>query len=240
MKKLSKILTVAASIALWVIILIAALFAFTTLATRKTDSVANIAGYTPMVVKTESMAPTFNAGDLIIIKTCDTSKLQVGDSITFHTIIMNEYALNTHRIQDIVDMGSARSYTTKGDNNAVADTHIISDGDIVGKYQFRIPGMGKVMDFLSSSTGFLIVIVLPMLAFFIYQIYHLVVVGINLKKAIALEAAQEAAQAVDDSASAKMAEAEAALAEARRMKAEAEEQMRKLQESKKESTEEDN
>ena len=96
------------------------------------------------------------------------------------------------------------------------------------------------MDFLSSSTGFLIVIVLPMLAFFIYQIYHLVVVGINLKKAIALEAAQEAAQAVDDSASAKMAEAEAALAEARRMKAEAEEQMRKLQESKKESTEEDN
>lgn len=240
MKKLSKILTVAASIALWAIILVAALFAFTTLATRKVDSVANIAGFTPMVVKTESMAPTFNAGDLIIIKTCDTSKLEVGDIITFHTIIMNEYALNTHRIAAITEAGDVRNYTTKGDNNSIADTHIISDGDIVGKYQFRIPGMGKVMDFLSSSTGFLIVIVLPMLAFFIYQIYHLVVVGINLKKAIALEAAQEAAQAADDTASAKMAEAEAALAEARRMKAEAEEQMRKLQESKKESTEEDN
>ena len=239
MKKLSKILTVAASIVLWAIILIAALFAFTTLATRKVDSVANIAGYTPMIVKTESMAPTFQAGDLIIIRTCDTSKLKEGDIITFHTIIMNEYALNTHRIQTITQSGDARSYITKGDNNAVADTHIISDGDIVGKYQFRIPMMGKVMDFLSSSTGFFLVIVLPMLAFFIYQIYHLVIVSINLKKAIALEAAQEAAAAADDSASAKLAEAEAALEEARRIKAEAEAQMRKLRESTKESTEEE-
>ena len=76
-----------------------------------------------------------------------------------------------------------RSFTTKGDNNDVADTHIISDGDIVGKYLFALPQMGKVMDFLSSSMGFLIVIVLPMLLFFIYQVYHLIVVGMNLKRA---------------------------------------------------------
>ena len=240
MKTVKKAAEILFSVVLWAVILMAALFTFTTLATRNNNQVASVAGFTPLSVASDSMSPTFRAGDLIFIRKCEPASLKVGDIITFHAIINNEYALNTHRIAEIQEQNGARCYTTKGDNNAIADTHIISDGDIVGKYQFRIPGMGKVMDFLSSSTGFLIVIVLPMLAFFIYQIYHLVVVGINLKKAIALEAAQEAAQAVDDSASAKMAEAEAALAEARRMKAEAEEQMRKLQESKKESTEEDN
>lgn len=138
-----------------------------------------------MTVQSDSMSPTFDQGDLIVVKTCDTSKLQVGDIVTFHTIIENQYALNTHRIESIDELNGMRSFTTKGDNNDVADTHIISDGDIVGQYVFKIPGMGKVMDFLSSTWGFLIVIVLPMLPFFIYQVYHLVIVGMNLKRAMA-------------------------------------------------------
>ena len=126
-----------------------------------------------------------------------------------------------------------RSFTTKGDNNDVADTHIISDGDIVGKYVFVLPQMGKVMDFLSSSMGFLIVIVLPMLLFFIYQVYHLIVVGMNLKRAMAEEDRLAAAAAIvdaegkgatvtADNAAEQLAQAEAKLEEARRLKAEAE------------------
>ena len=99
MKALKKGVTVIVSIVLWGVILLAALFAFTTLATRDNANVSSLAGYTPMVVKTESMAPTFYSGDLIFIKKCDTSKLTEGDIICFHTIINNEYALNTHRIE---------------------------------------------------------------------------------------------------------------------------------------------
>ena len=160
------------------------MYAFTTLATKDDGSVSNLGGFTPMTVQSDSMSPTFDQGDLIVIKTCDTSKLQVGDIVTFHTIIDNQYALNTHRIESIDALNGMRSFTTKGDNIDVADTHIISDGDIVGQYVFKIPGMGKVMDFLSSTWGFLIVIVLPMLLFFIYQVYHLVIVGMNLKRAM--------------------------------------------------------
>lgn len=54
------------------IILVAALYAFTTMATRDNQNVSNIMGYTPLVVKSDSMAPTFRAGDLIFIKKCDT------------------------------------------------------------------------------------------------------------------------------------------------------------------------
>lgn len=211
------------------------MYAFTTLATKDDGSVSNLGGFTPMTVQSDSMSPTFDQGDLIVIKTCDTSKLQVGDIVTFHTIIDNQYALNTHRIESIDELNGMRSFTTKSDNNDVADTHIISDGDIVGQYVFKIPGMGKVMDFLSSAWGFLIVIVLPMLLFFIYQVYHLVIVGMNLKRAMAEEDRMARAAAIVDGegsdaeagsdverAEAARADAEAKLAEARRLKAEAE------------------
>jgi signal peptidase len=239
MKILKQTLTIIASIVLWLIILLAALYAFTTLATRDNSSVANLAGYTPMVVQSESMAPTFNAGDLIFIKTCDPEKLQEGDIITFHTIIENEYALNTHRIESILDNDGVRSYVTKGDNNEISDTHIIADGDIVGKYIGKLSGVGKLMDILSSSMGFLIIIVLPMLLFFIYQVYHLIMVSIKLKKAIAAEAAVEQAEKQaqeQDEIEKTRAEAEAALAEAKRLKAEAEAALAEAEKVKEEGT----
>jgi signal peptidase len=170
-----------------------------------------------MIVQTNSMSPTFDAGDLILVKKCDVSALKEQDIVTFHTIINNEYALNTHRIIEIQDSDGIRSYTTKGDNNDIADTHIIADGDIVGKYVGRIPKMGSVMNILSSSTGFLVIIVLPMLLFFIYQVYHLIMVSINLKKAIAAEAAAEQAGKDEE-----LERVRQELEEAKRLKAEAE------------------
>lgn len=241
MQTVKKVASVALSVVMWVIILVAALYAFTTLATRDEKTVANIAGFTPLSVQSNSMSPTFDEGDLIFIQTCDASTLQEGDVITFHTIIDNKYALNTHRIDSIAESMGARSYTTKGDNNDVTDTHIISDVDIVGKYVGRLPGVGRLMNFLSSSTGFLVVIVIPMLLFFIYQVYHLIIVGMNLKRAMAAEEFQQRAEAIvaaegaagagADAAAATVdpadaaavaADAEAKLAEAIRLKAEAE------------------
>ena len=109
---------------------------------------------------------------------------------------------------------------------------MISDGDIVGKYIGHVTGLGKVMNFLSSSMGFLIVIVLPMLLFFVYQIYHLIMISISLKRAMAVEAAKEeeaakialreADQKEQAQAEKAKSEAEAALEEARRMREEAE------------------
>lgn len=217
MQTVKKAASIVLSVIMWIIILVAALYAFTTLATHEDGSVSDIAGFTPLAVQSDSMSPTFNKGDLIFIQKCDTSKLEVGDIVTFHTIIDNEYALNTHRIDSIDELNGMRSFTTKGDNNDVVDTHVISDGDIVGKYLFAIPHMGKVMDFLSSSMGFLIVIVLPMLLFFIYQVYHLVVVGMNLKRAMAEEDRIAAAKAIVDAekeaAAAAVASAKAVAAE---------------------------
>ena len=234
---MKKVGTVLVSVLLWAIILVAALYAFTTMATKDSQNVSSILGYTPMTVQSDSMSPTFSKGDLIFVKKCDTTKLEVGDIICFHTLIDNQYALNTHRIEKIDETaGGARSYTTKGDNNQVEDTHIISDGDIVGKYVGHWAKVGNVMDFLSSSVGFLVVIVIPMLIFFIYQVYNLIMINIRLKRAIAVENAQaeeEArlkVQAENGGDTSTDADVQAKLAEVERMRAEAEEMKRKAAE----------
>jgi len=226
MSLLKKISSIVISAVLWIVILMAALFTFTTLATKDASSVGNIAGFTPLLVQSNSMSPTFDAGDLIMIHSCDAGELQVGDIITFHTIIENEFALNTHRIIEVNHMNDVTTFVTKGDNNDIADLRSITDGDIVGKYVFRSVVLGRILNFLTSSAGFLIVIVLPMLAFFIYQIYHLVMVGINLKKAIAMEEAteeyekQEALKEEAERTKAELEKARAELEELRRLKKE--------------------
>ena len=50
MKAIKKGAEILLSVVLWVVILLAALFAFTTLATRDQNNVSSIAGFTPMIV----------------------------------------------------------------------------------------------------------------------------------------------------------------------------------------------
>lgn len=235
MKKAGKVIV---SVLLWVVILVAALYAFTTMATRDNQNVSRILGYTPLVVQSDSMSPTFEKDDMIFIRKCDPADLKEGDIICFHTLIDNQYALNTHRIEKIEEsMGDARSYTTRGDNNQAADQHIISDGDIVGIYVGHLPKLGKVMNFLSGSVGFLVVIVIPMLLFFIYQVYNLIMINIRLKRAVAVENAQAAEKARLETQEAAGADSETArkeaqekLEEAQRMREEAEAIRRQAQE----------
>lgn len=230
---MKKILNTVLSVILWIVILVAALFSFVTLATKDQNQIASVAGFSPLTVQTDSMKPTFSSGDLIIIKRCDPDTLKVGDIITFHTIIENQYALNTHRIKEITESNGIKNYVTKGDNNALEDTHIITGADVVGKYVVKVPLLGKVMNFISGTVGFLVCIVLPLSIFFIYQIYHLIMIAIEMKKAAALDAAiaaEEEKEKIKSEAKAAMNEAEEArkaLEEAKRLQAEAEEALAK-------------
>ncbi len=228
MEKVKKVLSIILSIILWAVILLAAMYTFVTVAQKDDANVSSLFGVSPLSVQSDSMVPTFKTGDLIFIKKVNPDDLKVGDVVTFHTIIEGHYALNTHRITDISEENGVRVFVTKGDNNKFEDVDRIVDGSIVGKYFGQIKGFGKVMDFISSSVGFLVVILLPMLIFFIYQLYNLIMVSIKLKKAVAEENAAEAG--TTEEAIKARDEAMAALEEAKRMKEEAEAALRAAKE----------
>lgn len=148
------------------------------------NNVSKIGKYIPLNVKTNSMEPTIMEGDFIIVEECDTSKLKVGDVISFLATEEDTVIVKTHRIVLIDDTSKDKSFITRGDNNEVNDNIPVFPSDVVGVWkEVRLAKVGTVLDFVSSQTGFLICIVLPLLILFIYQIYRFIVVIIEERNA---------------------------------------------------------
>jgi signal peptidase len=90
--------------------------------------------------------------------------------------------LNTHRITAVRTNGGFVYYTTKGDNNAIADTQEVRYDNVVGVYNGRrVPAVGAVLNFLQTPTGFLICVVIPLILFLLYEIYNFIRVMISMK-----------------------------------------------------------
>ena len=163
--------SLAVNIVLAVALVIAALCAYVSFVSKSGNGVPNILGVEVFSVQTDSMYPVLKPGDLIIDKAVkDPSKLRVGDIITYWTVINGQRALNTHTIHNIYDGGDYLIFETKGENNSIADSLTVHESEVVGKYTARIGGVGKALDFLQTSKGFLICIVIPVAAFFLFHL----------------------------------------------------------------------
>ena len=173
-KKKRSVVGLIVNVLLWIVIVIAATFTIFTLATQG-DGTSSIGGYTPMTVLSDSMKPEFAEGDLILVKQAEPDyEYKLNDIVSFYTIIEGKTVINTHRIVEIVDSNGLRQYVTKGDANPTVDERMIIDGDIIGLYSGKIPVLGPLFKILKSKIGFLVIIILPLLAFFIYQAYNLI------------------------------------------------------------------
>lgn len=166
-----RILNTVVNVVLVIAIALAAVCTYASYVSTSGNGVPNIFGIRIFSIQTESMYPTLLPGDLIFdtgIK--DAGELRRDDIITYWTVINGERVLNTHRVYEIYDGGGYLIFSTKGDNNTSADPLTVHESEIVGKYSFRVPGVGKVFDYLQTSTGFLIVIVIPVFLFFLFHL----------------------------------------------------------------------
>lgn len=190
---------------LWVLIIIIAFFAIVTFSRKGSGDVMRVFGYTPMTVLSDSMAPAFHKDDLILVHQEDPTGYQVGDVISFWTVIDNQRVINTHRIVSVYSEGDVVQYTTRGDANASNDQFLVTPADVIGVYVASVPLLGSVLSFLSTGTGFLVVIVLPILAFFLYQLYRFILLLIDLKRQTVIEATKAAMEELEQERAAKAA-----------------------------------
>ncbi len=148
---------------------------------NNSDGVPSIQNKCVINILTDSMNPTFKAGDMVVgdmLSEEEKMYLEIGDIISYHVDLNDDGIdeINTHRIVEIEknDLGMAIEYTTQGDNkdtNQVVDKKPVSPTDIICKYSgTTLKGVGTVISFLQTSTGFLVVIVLPLIAFFIFEL----------------------------------------------------------------------
>lgn len=119
------------------------------------DELPSFLGIKNFVIVSESMEPTIMTDDVIFIANESKENLKVGDIISFRT---GEY-INTHRIVRIEEQNGEEVYITKGDNNTLEDRTPVKSQDIEGKYLFRIPGFGKVIEILKSKVTLVILLI---------------------------------------------------------------------------------
>ena len=181
---MKKVVGIVINVILWLFVVFAALTTVVVFTGTSNNGVGNLFGYMPFSIQTQSMEPTIKAGDVVIGKEVDFNTLKEGDIITYWTTVDEQKILNTHRITKVISngKGSVPSFKTKGDNNQIEDEYTVAAADIVAKYNSKISGLGKAVDLLETQKGFFICIVLPLILFFLYQLYHLIKVIVTVKQ----------------------------------------------------------
>jgi len=117
-------------------------------------------GYRLFVVRTGSMSPSIEKGELIITKETPADTLKKDDVITFYSNdpqILG--ALNTHRIFEVQEA----HFITKGDANGFPDEYPVSYSKIIGKVVFHNGVIGKVVLLLKNPACMLMLIIIPVL-----------------------------------------------------------------------------
>ncbi len=190
---MKKALKIAVSVISWIILILALIITILTFSADRNNGVSSLFGFIPMTVESDSMAPTFEKDDLIIDREIDDiNTLQTDDVITFWTIINGQKVKNTHRIVEVKNVNGNISFITKGDNNDIRDSLEVYPADIIGVWNgLKIGGFGKVMNFLRTPTGFCICVIVPLLLFFLFELYKLIVVIVEIKRPAAAEIDEE-------------------------------------------------
>ncbi len=104
---------------------------------------------TPIVVRSDSMAPEINRGDLAIARPASAGDVEVGDVVS----VQNRAGVRvTHRVETVDPFGSSIQFTLKGDANDVPDSQVYNETS-VDKVVTTIPKMGYPMAVAVSPVG---------------------------------------------------------------------------------------
>lgn len=126
------------------------------------------------VVLSDSMSPTINAGDAIIVNEVSPSEIEEGDVITFHKSAEADGLPITHRVTEVVQRDGERYFRTRGDANENADQSLVKGENVVGRELLVIPYLGYIVTYANSKVGLVALVILPSLALIGVEVSKLV------------------------------------------------------------------
>lgn len=163
-----KALKIIRSIITWAFVALAVCMMIFTVVSVSTFDRADrsLFGYKAFIVLSDSMSKTdFDAGDLVLVKEVDPSTLKEGDIIAYtsqNTANFGETV--THKIRKLVtDAEGNTGFVTYGTTTNTDDETVVTYPYVLGKYQTNIPKVGKFFQFLKTTPGYIICILIPFL-----------------------------------------------------------------------------
>ena len=163
-----KALKIIRSILVWLMVALAVFMMIFTVVSVSTFDRAdrNLFGYKAFIVLSDSMSKTdFSAGDLVLVKEVDPSTLKEGDIIAYTSQNTSNYGETvTHKIRKLTtDANGEPGFVTYGTTTDTDDETVVTYPYVLGKYQGRIPKVGTFFQFLKSTPGYIVCILVPFL-----------------------------------------------------------------------------
>ena len=171
---MKKVFHIIKNIFVWLVVALAVcMMIFTVVSVNtfgRTDR--SIFGYKAFIVLSDSMSKTdFNAGDLVLVKEVDPATLKAGDIISYQSTNTENYGeVVTHKIRELTtDAEGNPGFVTYGTTTDQNDENIVTYCFVLGKYQTKLPGVGKFFQFLKTTPGYIVCIFLPFLLLILVQ-----------------------------------------------------------------------
>lgn len=163
-----KALKIIRSIFVWLMVALAVFMMIFTIVSVSTFDRADrsLFGYKAFIVLSDSMSKTdFNAGDLVLVKEVDPSTLKEGDIIAYTSQNTSNYGETvTHKIRKLTtDANGEPGFVTYGTTTDTDDETVVTYPYVLGKYSSRIPKVGAFFQFLKSTPGYIVCVLIPFL-----------------------------------------------------------------------------
>ena len=171
---MKKALNIIKNIFVWLMVILAVgMMIFTIISVNTFDRAdRSLFGYKAFIVLSDSMSATdFSAGDLVLSKEVDPATLQAGDIISYQSTNPENYGeVVTHKIRELTtDTEGNPGFVTYGTTTDTNDENIVTYDFVLGKYQTKLPGVGKFFQFLKTTPGYIVCIFLPFLLLILVQ-----------------------------------------------------------------------
>jgi signal peptidase I len=183
-EKTKKVLGILSKVLTWIIVAITAfMMLFTIVSTLVFDrNDRNLFGLRFYIVLSDSMSPSennkddevhFSAGDIVLIKeTEDPTALQPGEIISFISLNDdNRGETVTHKIRErrLNSAGKLLGYVTYGTNTGKNDDVLVEPDYVLGTYTGKLPNVGHFFQFLKTTPGYIVCILIPFLLLILWQ-----------------------------------------------------------------------
>ncbi|WP_167954748.1 signal peptidase I [Anaerosporobacter faecicola] len=189
MKKHKKLVRMGKNIIITLLMILSFICCYFAISSKRQNGIPKLGDYIPIAIQSNSMKGVFGKGDLILSKSYTQGhSLQIGDIITYYTIINGKRVVNTHTIIAFQESETGqRMIETKGVNNLAADERLVQESEIIGIYAFHIPLLGQVISFMQTRFGFFVCILFPLAVAFLVQLLYTIVQYAILRKDIAVQ-----------------------------------------------------
>ncbi len=191
---LKKTARIVSNIVFALLLLLMCLLVFSLVQSRVTGGPPSVIGYQIYIVLSGSMSPTFDAGSVVFVRPLPPEEIRVGDILTYK--VRGGDSIVTHRVVEIVEEDGKLGFITRGDANDVNDEGILEPERVIGRVNYYLPYLGRLMTFTQTKQGLLTLVFIPGILIIIYELKNILqyAVAMEKEKQAKAEAAAESSE----------------------------------------------